>query len=195
MAAPKPTRRVFSSIVAALTLNCGAAAFAAPIDDGLSAYSRGDYRRAFDLLEPLADRGDVRAQATIGRMYAKGQGVGVSPGLAKSWLGRAADQGDVGAQVALGDLYAHGEGGARDRPLAESWYAKAAGRGDPAAEAGLARAVPPRNQRADPTMRGRCCGLAWRRTRAPPLGDGVLGSLYHAGKGRSARRQAGPALA
>lgn len=120
----------FAALVAALFL--ASAAVAAPADDGLAAIARGDYRFAADLLQGPADRGDLRAQVALGKLYAKGEGVRQNPGLAEVWLSKAADQGDVSAQVALGDLYAEGLGGARDREQALAWYAKAADRGDPA---------------------------------------------------------------
>ena len=44
-------------------------------NDAVSAYDRGDYMRAAQLLRSLAEQGDAEAQSKLGLMYAKGQGV------------------------------------------------------------------------------------------------------------------------
>ncbi len=41
----------------------------------LLAYNAGDYATAFRIFSTLAERGHIRAQEELGRMYAKGEGV------------------------------------------------------------------------------------------------------------------------
>ena len=68
-----------------------------------------------------AKRGDPRAQATLGWMYANGRGVPQSYVLAAKWYQRAADQGHGGAQFELGLLHNKGQGVKQDLVLAHMW--------------------------------------------------------------------------
>jgi TPR repeat protein len=45
-----------------LALGLAASVAAGPLEDGLAAYSRGDYATAMRLWRPLADRGEADAQ-------------------------------------------------------------------------------------------------------------------------------------
>ena len=56
----------------ALLVNFG---FGATIDDGYSAYKKGDYKVALTIFEDLALKGDAKAQYNLGVMYSIGQGV------------------------------------------------------------------------------------------------------------------------
>ncbi len=49
--------------------------FAEPFDDALSAYNRGDYTTALQILRSLADQSHAGAQNNLGYMYKNGQGV------------------------------------------------------------------------------------------------------------------------
>ena len=48
---------------------------AGPLEDGVAAYQEGDYATAMSYWRPLADQGNAEAQASLGMMYLKGQGV------------------------------------------------------------------------------------------------------------------------
>ncbi|MCZ6586817.1 MAG: sel1 repeat family protein, partial [Alphaproteobacteria bacterium] len=50
-------------------------AYAQDVGAGIEAYGRGDYDRALREWRPLAERGDSEAQAGLGLMHARGQGV------------------------------------------------------------------------------------------------------------------------
>ncbi len=45
-------------------------ALAADLEDGLAAYSEGDYETSLAECEPLAEDGDAGAQFCVGRLYA-----------------------------------------------------------------------------------------------------------------------------
>ena len=53
----------------------------------------------------LAQRGDARAQAILGFMYANGRGVPQSYDTAVDWYVRSAEQGDPTGQYLLGLMY------------------------------------------------------------------------------------------
>jgi TPR repeat protein len=76
----------------------------------------------------LAQQGDVRAQTTLGLMYARGYGVKKDLQAAHRWWSFAAAANDPGAQYNLGLSYANGEGVAQDYAQAAKWYDKAAQR-------------------------------------------------------------------
>jgi len=90
-------------IVAAHCL-LGSIAFAGPWEDGMAAYNRGDYTPAIRMFRPLAQQGNARAQAVIGAMYRKGQGVAKSSAHAFMWLSMASARGDAAAKSELADV-------------------------------------------------------------------------------------------
>jgi len=83
---------------------CGNAALAGPLEDGMAAYNRGDYAPAMQLFRPLAKQGNARAQAIIGAMYRKGQGVAKSSAHAFMWLSLAAARGDADARTEMTEM-------------------------------------------------------------------------------------------
>jgi TPR repeat protein len=56
------------------------------LQDALRAYSQRNYAVAIRLWGPLAQRGDPIAQYNIGRMYARGEGVGRDYAEAYKWF-------------------------------------------------------------------------------------------------------------
>ena len=110
-----------------------AVGFARPVqnsDAANAAYQIGDYATALRLLHPLADRGDVRAQSTLGLMYYHGRGVRKDDREAIKWFRTAAEQGDKRAQFHLGFMYAEGQVAPQDYAEAVKWYRLAADQGD-----------------------------------------------------------------
>lgn len=91
-----------------------------------AAFSRGDYNRAAQLLLPLADRGNARAQTMVGFMYATGRGLPQSYDAASYWYRLAAEKGDTTAQYLLGLAYDKGQGVPLDEVAAYKWLNLAA---------------------------------------------------------------------
>jgi hypothetical protein len=79
-------------------------ALAGPWEDGMAAYNRGDYAPAMALFKPLARQGNAKAQAAIGAMYRKGQGVAKSSAHAFMWLSIAAARGDADARTEMNEM-------------------------------------------------------------------------------------------
>jgi TPR repeat protein len=73
-----------------------------------------------------AERGDPRAQTTIGFMHETGRGLPQDYMLAAAWYQRAAQQGYPRAQQLLGLLYDKGQGVAEDYITAHTWLNLAA---------------------------------------------------------------------
>ena len=100
----------------------------AEYEKGASLYYDKDYQAAFDILMPLAEQGNPKAQNTIGMMYFLGYGVSQDDVAAEKWIKLAAEQGYLEAQSNLGDFYLYAE------PLNSSevlkWYRLAAEQGD-----------------------------------------------------------------
>ncbi len=61
--------------------------------EGVDAYERGDYDTALKEFRPLAEQGYPLAQATLGLLYAEGQGVPQDYVPAHMWVNLAAAQG------------------------------------------------------------------------------------------------------
>lgn len=116
-------RVVWFALVLALVLALGAAppALAGPQRDGVAAFHRQDYAAALAIFGPLAARGDARAQAYLGLMYANGYGVPQNYIEAASWLRLASEQGYASAQYLLGLMYDKGQGVPQDYVQAYKW--------------------------------------------------------------------------
>jgi hypothetical protein len=81
------------------------------MQDALDAIKREDFSRAYQLMRPLAENGDVHAQTGIGLMLYDGRGVEQNKAEAAKWFAKAADRNDVQAQAMLSQMYFLGEGG------------------------------------------------------------------------------------
>jgi uncharacterized protein len=92
---------------------------------------------ALRLLRPLAEKGDARAQSTVGLMYYKGNGVAQDDREALHWFRLAADQGDARAQFNLGGIYFEAQGVPQDFAEAAKWWRLAADQGYPQAQYNL----------------------------------------------------------
>jgi TPR repeat protein len=73
-----------------------------------------------------AERGDVRAQARLGRMYSIGSGVPQNYVLAAKWYHCAAERGHRGAEFQLGLLHNKGQGVPHDLVWAYVWLNRSA---------------------------------------------------------------------
>uniref|UniRef100_UPI000B2125D2 tetratricopeptide repeat protein n=1 Tax=Aliarcobacter skirrowii TaxID=28200 RepID=UPI000B2125D2 len=88
--------------------------FGANLQDGYSAYEKGDYKTAFIIFEDLASKGDAKAQYNLGFMYDNGYGVKQDYKKAIEWWEKAATQGYIDAQNNLGVMYERGQGVKQD---------------------------------------------------------------------------------
>ncbi len=98
---------------------------------GVSAYARGRYVRAAELLTPLAHDGDATAETYLGFMYQQGRGVPKDYAEAGRWFTAAALQGEPTAQYFLALLYDKGFGVTHDFVQAYVWLELATAHADP----------------------------------------------------------------
>jgi uncharacterized protein len=155
---------------------------AGPLEDGMAAAKRGDYTTALQLIRPLAERGNVAAQFSLGGMFDTGKGVSQDPVQAAFWYRKAADQGAPLAQLSLGMMYYAGEGMPQDYSMAAAWLRKAADQGN--SEAQHALGVLYDNGKGVPKDSAQAA--LWYR-KAAEQGDveaqHSLGSMYYVGEG------------
>lgn len=95
-------------------------------EQGRSAYREGRYVEAFQIWEPLAERGHSLAQFSIGNLYFAGRGVTQDQSESARWFRRAAEQGFAPAQFNLGNAYKNGNGVVQDDVAATRWWRAAA---------------------------------------------------------------------
>src|SRR3989304_1248278 len=107
---------------------------------GSAAYDAGDYDKARRIWQPLAEKGDVRAQRGMGKMYEKGRGVDRDFATALKWYRPAAEKGDAESQYRLSVGYGYGLGVKKDEAKAMEWLRKAAENGQKRAQKSLAKA-------------------------------------------------------
>jgi uncharacterized protein len=110
-------------LVAAIILGLGAAACGSFLGRALAG---DDYVAAARRVIPLAQRGDARAQAMLGFMYANGRGVPQSYEVAVDWYLKSAEGGDPTGQYLLGLMYDKGLGVSRNVIFAYKWLNLAA---------------------------------------------------------------------
>lgn len=118
---PNPARTACMLLMGALVLG-------APTYVTSCAHASGKYRDDASVKSVMAraQRGDARAQAMLGFMYANGRGVPQSYDLAVDWYLRAAEQGDPEGQYLLGLMYDKGFGVNADVVKAYKWLDLAA---------------------------------------------------------------------
>jgi TPR repeat protein len=97
----------------------------AGFDEGMNAYSSGDYDTAAREFKLLADRGDKESQYLLGLLYEEGQGLARDDVEAAYWYARSAGQGFIDAYFALGQLFAQRKGERQDRMAAHHWFSLA----------------------------------------------------------------------
>ena len=102
-----------------------------------SYYDSKNLELAFDRFSIAAELGDPIAQAMLGQMYFRGEGVNRDRVQAAEWYRKAAEQGIAAAQCCLGAMYSNGEGVTKDKTKAVEWLRKAAEQGDALAQFNL----------------------------------------------------------
>ena len=102
-----------------------------------SAYRVGDFKKAFELAQVNAKRGNVRAQTLLGTLYLNGEGVAADPEKASIWYVQAAVQGDAYAQNMRGEMFLRGVPAPRNYADATNWFREAAQQGLPQAKRNL----------------------------------------------------------
>jgi len=114
------------------------------LKNGLGAYYSGNYERAIEYLQPLADKGIARAQVRVGYMYYLGRGVNQNRGTGEKYLKSAmpavtqfAQEDRAWAQADMGSLFEDGVILKQSYPSAVEWYRKAANQGYAGAQTNL----------------------------------------------------------
>jgi len=93
---------------------------------GRDAFDSGDYKTALLEWEPLAQKGNEKAQYMVGWMHTNAKGVPQDDKLAVNWYSLAAEQGYGPAQTNLGYMFATGRGVKENNIQAYIWWDVAA---------------------------------------------------------------------
>ena len=83
-------------------------------------------RKKFEETKAKAEKGDAKAQCSLGVCYHDGDGVTRDAVEAVKWYRKAAEQGLAPAQTTLGQCYDDGDGVTRNAVEAAKWFRKAA---------------------------------------------------------------------
>jgi peptidoglycan hydrolase-like protein with peptidoglycan-binding domain len=148
-------RRLALALVGGLALAGLAAATPASADyyDGMTAYHNLDYATAHRELQPLADRGDARAQRLVGLMYRDGLGVRQDLIRAYMWFDLSAQGGQFSAADLRDELAQRMQPWQIDeaKTMAVGWGERRTYSGDPAI---TSEDLPPENLPPASTYRG-----------------------------------------
>ena len=99
------------------------------LESGMAAFRAKEFRRAMQLLSPLAGSGNLDAMYSCALMYQNGLGCVVNEEAAFNRMSRAAEQGHPFAQHGLGFMYYSGECVQQDGEKAKQWFTRAAEQG------------------------------------------------------------------
>ncbi len=105
---------------------------------GIAAFEAKEFRRALQLLQPLAENGEPEAQYRLAVQYQAGLGVVHNPLQAYHWMREAAEQNHGLALHGLGIMYLYGECVDKDEREAAVWLHRAADQGLEGSMAALA---------------------------------------------------------
>lgn len=122
-------KQIWGAVAAGAMLGVAQPALA-DVKAGVDAWQQGDYARAIDQWQPLAQAGDPDAQFNMGQAYKLGRGVKQDMRAALEWYRKAATQGHVRAEDNLG-LLLFQQG---DRAGALAYLQRSAARGEPRAQ-------------------------------------------------------------
>lgn len=151
-------------------------------ETGTAALENGDYVSAWQILAPLAEAGDARAENDLGVMYGLGLGVAQSYSKAAVWITRAAEQGNPYAQSTLGYMYYRARGVDQDYGAAALWSRRAAEQGIASAQSNLGMLY----DKGQGVRQDYAEAARWYRRAAQqgfPEGQRNLGSMYEHGSG------------
>ncbi|MDP2123835.1 MAG: tetratricopeptide repeat protein [Parvibaculum sp.] len=109
----------------------------AGFDEAVAAYDAGDYKKAFDIWLPLAQRDDLAAMRNVALMLRHGKGVERDPERALYFYERSGRAGLVAAQVNSAFMHLDGDGIPQDYKKASFWFHAAAMAGVPVARYNL----------------------------------------------------------
>lgn len=113
----------------------------AQLKKGIALYDKSEFVAAYEILLPMAEKGNAEAQFFLGKMYRYGLGKQADARQAQKWFDLAikndvvnvmkkeASQGVASAQSNLGVMYYEGLGVDRDTKAAAEWNRKAAEQG------------------------------------------------------------------
>lgn len=96
------------------------------LEEGIQAYSNGDYAIALEHFKPFAEQGYADAQFNLGVMYNNGEGVLQNASTAVDWYTKSAEQGYARAQFILGLMYNTGKEISENASTAVEWCREAA---------------------------------------------------------------------
>ncbi|WP_455207321.1 hypothetical protein [Kaarinaea lacus] len=100
------------------------------LSEGQEAFNRGDYTKALQLWQQLANDGQPEAQVFVGLAYANGWGVKKNLEEASNWYMRAAENNNPSGQFLLGLHYVTTGINQYDVRVGIKWLKRAADNGD-----------------------------------------------------------------
>jgi uncharacterized protein len=119
---------------------CSGVASGQTLQDGLDAYDKKNYKKALEILIPLAEQGDAQAQFKLGTIYDYGRGVSPDYQQAYKWYKLSADKGNGFSIYGLAWLHRNGQRVKKKQNKSNDLFKKALKILRPLAEQGDAQA-------------------------------------------------------
>ena len=147
-------RKAATMIFLLFALAAAGASFAQTLAEAFAARNAKDHVTALKIFLSLAEKGDAKAQETLGWIYKNGDGTPKDDAQSLAWFRKAADQGNAPSQEQMGWMLREGRVIGKDDALAVEWFRKAADQNSAGAQFGLGlsyasgRGVPQDEQQA-----------------------------------------------
>ncbi|OVE80923.1 hypothetical protein BVY03_05110 [bacterium K02(2017)] len=122
----KNNNPAFSYIILILILFVACSSIDQQIKAGIEAYQKDNFHQSFQILKPLADKGEGEAQHYTGLMYLDGMGTEKDLAQGLKWLDLAVKNNQLLAMWKLADIHFNGKGVSKNVSLGISYYKKAA---------------------------------------------------------------------
>lgn len=106
--------------------------------EGVAAYDRGDFAKAYEIWLPLAQQADLAAMRNVALLLREGKGVTRDPARALWFYEEAGSKGFALAQVNAAFMHLNGDGVPKNLEAAAFWFHAAALAGSPIAQYNLA---------------------------------------------------------
>ena len=108
------------------------------LEQAYSYYYENEYKKAYQIFKPLAEKGNSGAQFALGVMFSRGRFVALDYQKAIEWFKKSASQGNSMSEFNLGMMYEFGYGVEQDYLKAIEWFKKSASQGNSMSEFSLA---------------------------------------------------------
>lgn len=100
------------------------------VSKGISAYEDDNFKMSYEVLKPVAEKGNSKAQYYVGLIHLEENSSFFDVQAAAKWISKASNNNNDSAQATMGAMYAQGYGVNMDDDKAKYWFERSAKNGN-----------------------------------------------------------------